>query len=683
MKKEGAAILIADDNPDILKLIQVNLEFEGYSTLTAADGKQALELAREKIPDLIILDILMPEMDGWQVLANLKEDRKTRDIPVILLTGVSMKEGKERGLIEGVKDYLTKPFNPLRLLEIVEDILSVPRPLVEEDRINGKPIKIGLICNGKAGLDLLKILSSSNILKIAGYCNVGKSPDSSQLARDLGIPSLEDPMDLLDLKELDLIIDARPGTDEKIQSEADKRGVDLLKGSAVEVISKLLKEQEVTRRKERSLVKELNNRIKELSLLNNMSEVLTSPPDLWYLLKKVTSIATRIVSADGCTVMMYNEEQEKFVVFNTQGLDEKFERQVQLTLSDPLVEEVMAMNRPISISRMTEWQISPPIREGLRQGMNSMAAIPLFAQEKLLGFILVFSRENEGFSKEDVGLLSILASQAGIAIENAFLYESACQKQHLVEKLLSKLIQTQEEERKLIATEIHDTIAQSLVGIHTRIQTSISLLKKAPEKLPDQLRDLKEVVSENVKEVRQIIFNLRPSSLDDLGLIPSLENYIKRFERETGIKVQFLVNESKRRLNPTVETAIFRIIQEALTNIKKHAECSQVLVRLTIGPKTANLRVVDNGRGFSWEKVTERFLKGYSHGLQGMKERVSILGGSFKVSTEEGKGTSVKATIPLSRDSNEDKFIGSLNHILGEDDITRYIQRKEVIRVEK
>ncbi len=665
MAKRSVKILISDDDPDILRLIQLNLKFEGYETITSGDGITTLKLAQEKKPDLIILDVIMPGMDGWQVLAQLKKDKATENIPVILLTGVSMKEGKERGLIEGVEDFLSKPFNPLRLLEIVGEILSRQKVKEPAETSTKGNIKIGLVGKGSLFSNLTQAIMGSTTVDLIAFCDLEGSTSTTKMLRELKVVSQETPMMLLDLPGIDLIIDTRPAPEPQLLGAADLKGITILQGLSVRLIWRILDDYNTSRLKEKSLVKELNTRVKELSILNEMSQILTSPLDLWFLLDKIAVLATRISKVDACALFMYDEEQEKFVVSSTLGLTDNFRNKVKLSLSDSIIEEMIALRRPLVISQMRNWGISTLISEAMNEGMSGLAAVPLLSKQKLVGVIAVFSTDSDSLSSEEVNLLSILAGQAGIAVENAHLYESTRQKQRLVEQLLGKLIQAQEEERKKMAAEIHDTIAQSLVGILTKVQTCRSLVKKDPALVAERLTELKNLVSENVKEVREIIFNLRPSSLDDLGLIPSLENYIKRFERETGIFVEFLINNRERRLATTSETAVFRIIQEALTNVKKHSKADRVLVRLTLDPKMISLRISDNGEGFDWDEVTERFLRGDSHGLQGMKERVSLLGGSFKVSTEKGKGCIVTAQLPVSN-KEDNSLIDTVAKILEE-----------------
>jgi two-component system sensor histidine kinase DegS len=474
------------------------------------------------------------------------------------------------------------------------------------------------------------------------------------MAPDGDIRYYERAADLLGDPAVGLVLDAGGVIDEEFMRLAGEKKVEVLRGASLQAFLGLASEREECRGREKEILRELHLRVKELSILNEMSRILTSPLDLWLLIDRVAHLSARVADADSFAVLVYSEDLEKFVVSNTLGLGDVFKERVKLSLSDSLVEELMTFRKPLVMGRIQDWGISPLIKAAIGEGKKSMANIPLFSKERLLGFITLFSSQSEfQEEKEEMEFLFTLAGQAGIAIENAYLYENTRQKQTLVERLLSKLIQAQEEERKRIAAEIHDTIAQSLVSIHTRVQTCISLLKKAPDKLPSHLEELKNMVADNVKEVRQIIFNLRPSSLDDLGLIPSLENYIKRFEREQGIQVEFMVNNRERLIPAPVETAVFRITQEALTNVKKHSGGSKVLIKLGIEPKALSLRVADDGKGFQWEEVTEKFLRGDTHGLQGMKERISLLGGTFKVITAKGKGCVVSANIPFSRMEEE------------------------------
>lgn len=134
--KSQATILVVDDEPDVRTLCRVNLEYEGYKVVEASNGSDAFQRLNERRPDLILLDLMMPQMDGWEVMRRLKEDESTAAIPVILLTARADDDSQLKALDEGVLDYITKPFNPLSLVKFVERILKGRDPEEEMRRRN-------------------------------------------------------------------------------------------------------------------------------------------------------------------------------------------------------------------------------------------------------------------------------------------------------------------------------------------------------------------------------------------------------------------------------------------------------------------------------------------------------------------------------------------------------------------
>jgi DNA-binding response OmpR family regulator len=133
MANQRAKVLVVDDEPDVLLLCRVNLEFEGYEVVEATNGEQAVEQARTESPDVVLLDVMMPKMDGWQVLRAMKDDDALKDIPVVLLTAKVQDQDQIRGWSQGAADYITKPFSPLALSQVLQDVLSTD-PEEEERR---------------------------------------------------------------------------------------------------------------------------------------------------------------------------------------------------------------------------------------------------------------------------------------------------------------------------------------------------------------------------------------------------------------------------------------------------------------------------------------------------------------------------------------------------------------------
>ncbi len=212
--------------------------------------------------------------------------------------------------------------------------------------------------------------------------------------------------------------------------------------------------------------------------------------------------------------------------------------------------------------------------------------------------------------------------------------------------LAVSIIKAQEEERQRVAREIHDGPAQSLANIVMRAEFCKKLLDKDPEKVPGELASLQEAARNSLTEIRKIIFDLRPMLLDDLGLVPALQRYIGVYKEQYGVNVEFIFIGEQKRLEGPVEIALFRMVQEALTNVRKHSRASHALVKVELHDKKVNIVVRDDGVGFNLEKAPlAEGSRGY--GLVGMKERALLLGGNFFISSAPGKGTTVSISIPI------------------------------------
>ncbi len=294
-----------------------------------------------------------------------------------------------------------------------------------------------------------------------------------------------------------------------------------------------------------------------------------------------------------------------------------------------------------------------------RQGCARAAVAPIRGGGRFRGAFLVLGPIRGGgpFRPDDLDTLSTISGQAAVLLDNLELHRVARARQAMVEKLLERVIYAQEEERKWMAAEVHDTIAQSLVGMHTMVQTCRQVLHSDPPRAEQMLDGLRGLVTESLAEIRQILSHLRPASLDDLGLVPSLENYARRFTQGSGIRLTLhLPGRSQTRLPPLLETTVFRITQEALSNIKKHSGAQRARVALDVGTTDLRLTVADEGRGLVWSEVSERFQSGESYGLHGMQERARLLGGTFRFSNDPGGGAILEVVIPLARPTPSDDF---------------------------
>ncbi|ACL70929.1 sensor histidine kinase [Halothermothrix orenii] len=218
------------------------------------------------------------------------------------------------------------------------------------------------------------------------------------------------------------------------------------------------------------------------------------------------------------------------------------------------------------------------------------------------------------------------------------------------QQLAIKIIQAQEDERKRVAREIHDGPAQSIANLVFRVELAQKLMDKDLKKARNELEDVKELVRLSMQEVRKIIYDLRPMSLDDLGLIPTLRRYINKFNEQTKIIIDFNILGPKRRLPNTYEITIFRLIQEGLNNIYKHSKASTGTVTLEYTPEQINILISDDGIGFKPEEVGAN-----KFGLVSMRERCELLGGKLDLFSEKNKGTKIKITLPIKQRGGKDE----------------------------
>jgi len=221
-----------------------------------------------------------------------------------------------------------------------------------------------------------------------------------------------------------------------------------------------------------------------------------------------------------------------------------------------------------------------------------------------------------------------------------------------------KIILAQEEERRRIAREIHDGPAQSMANLILRTDIAERMLAKGELGVVKQeLGDLKRNVRTELEEVRKIIFNLRPMTLDDLGLVPTIRKLTQDFEEKTKIRTKFELRGKERRLNGGMEVALFRLVQESLNNVAKHAQATFVTVEMSFAAEGwVRVVVADNGVGFDLPRWNARAHAGdtASFGLVGMQERVELLEGKFEIESNVNAGTKIAIEIPLDDGTKED-----------------------------
>ena len=269
--------------------------------------------------------------------------------------------------------------------------------------------------------------------------------------------------------------------------------------------------------------------------------------------------------------------------------------------------------------------------------------LPLLVRGRIIGVLEAYGPEALTERQNQETLIS-LANQAASALENARLYAELTERENQLQTLLRKLITAQEEERRKVSYEVHDGLAQTAAGAHQLLQAFARQHPPASDKGRKDLARVLERVQQTVGEARYVIADLRPTALDDFGLGAAVRLQVEKI-RNQGSQVEYEEALGDERLPAEVETALFRVAQEALTNVYKHAPSARVQITLRRLDDSVRLHVRDWGPGFDPEKITDGGGPGERLGLSSMRERVALLGGHLEVHSRPGEGTEVIAKI--------------------------------------
>ncbi|MDI6764147.1 MAG: sensor histidine kinase [Thermodesulfobacteriota bacterium] len=242
-----------------------------------------------------------------------------------------------------------------------------------------------------------------------------------------------------------------------------------------------------------------------------------------------------------------------------------------------------------------------------------------------------------------------------LAVNFNLMAKTLMEKMRQERKYLSKIIETQENERRRISRELHDEIGQAL----TAIKFNLDMIEKdLPQNLPvlkGRLGETKSLSSQTLTAMRQLSMDLRPTMLDDLGLIPTLRWYIQNFSNRMNIHSHFEAIGFDEKLPTQIETAFYRITQEALSNVAKHAGADHIEISLEKRDSTLYASIIDNGEGFDLDKVLHPESPERGFGIIGMQERVSLLGGHIDIQSKPGLGTHIHIEVPYPKAGREDE----------------------------
>jgi signal transduction histidine kinase len=372
--------------------------------------------------------------------------------------------------------------------------------------------------------------------------------------------------------------------------------------------------------------------------LNQVAEEITSELELDSILPKVLQIAQELIGADGGLIALVDREKNRINFPYLRNLPPELST-LHVSESEGLSGQVIGAGHPIVIEN---YQAYPNAIPAFAQaGVTSIVGVPVLSGDQLFGVLhLVSLNEAKSFSRRDIAILASIGRQAGIAIENAHLYEN-------LRFYVRQITRAQENERRRIARELHDDTIQSLIALSRRLEVVATDREPLPAPAIRRIKELQHMTDEVIKSVRRFSQDLRPSILDDLGLLPTLDGLTADLTHFHNIRAELRVEGVERRLLPEVELTLFRIVQEATSNVKKHAHATRVTVTVQFADHAVQVTIEDDGKGFTPPALTGDLVSSGKLGLIGMHERARLLGGALVMQSKPGQGTRVTVNVPI------------------------------------
>ena len=637
--------------------LQVPLKRLGYQVVdSVANSQQALERVAEFQPDLVLVSIhLDGELGGISVG---KQIYNQFDLPVIYISDQSGQATIRRSGGTAPFGYLFRPIDEKQILATIEVALtrhSMEKKVRESEQWLSAILHS--ISDGVIALDMEERIRFIN-------------PIAEELTRKKRLDVIDKPLD-------DVLSLVYANSEERVtlshviaffQNQSLRTGFEALllrkDGTRVPVeifispltdkdvqVGMVLAFQDITDRKR--TLEEIRLYAMRSAALLRAAEQLNARLDVKAVLSMVCEICNNTLNTTATSAFLHDPSQNALIsvtiAVNNAVSNYKFDKQTfskRYEIPVELISNALSQSKPVVAIKDIQGLDLPGIPYLNKiKGMDvrSLAISGMYQNDALTGILVAQMHGTvRDFTQEDLDLLRGLTDQATIAVGNATLFEQVVASRSRQQALTRRLVDVQEDERRNLARELHDQIGQMLTGL----QFSLSaLLPQAASEQKEKITSIQKMVSNLIAQTREISINLRPSMLDDTGLILTLIWHFDRYTSQTDIEVNFQhYNVLDKRFKPEIETAIYRIIQEALTNVARHANTDSVEVMIKLEQQLITVEISDQGQGFDLDQVDIS-----SHmGLNSMRERAYVVGGLMDIHTAPGNGTCIHAEIPLS-----------------------------------
>ncbi|HNS52126.1 MAG TPA: GAF domain-containing protein [Anaerolineae bacterium] len=371
--------------------------------------------------------------------------------------------------------------------------------------------------------------------------------------------------------------------------------------------------------------------------LRDILAILNSNRPLGEILDYIVTHASGLLGSDGTTLCRLDRKSQLLTIQASHGLSAEFLEHMAFQVGRvSIISEAVVTRRPTATSNLAERLAHPDIPVEAREmaarfsaTYRTVLAVPILLRSEVYGALALYYQAERQFSDEEINLSVTFADQAALAIENARLREQ-------VEQAAAM------QERGRLARELHDSVTQSLYSVTMYTEAAARLLPPSLEAAAEHLRDARDTAQEALREMRLMIYQLRPPVLEKGGLAVALQVRLDAVERRGGMRADLIV-EGEDRLSPSVQAELHQIAHEALNNALKHAHARQVKVHLEFGDAVARLAVQDDGLGFDPEDAKA----GGGLGLPGMRERAQKIGGQLEIESAPGRGARIVVEVPI------------------------------------
>ncbi len=401
----------------------------------------------------------------------------------------------------------------------------------------------------------------------------------------------------------------------------------------------------------------------ELLAVSRVAAALSGLWDLDAILRVALNNVLNIMNGAVGGILLLDKETQTLSYRVHQGLSTTFVEQVRLKVGEGIAGGVAQTGKAILLEDIST---DPRVAYSdlvSAEGLKAFISVPLRSKDRVLGVITVASRATRRFAKNDMYLLHAIGDQLGVAIDKAGLYERLRRARERYRQLARQTLLAHEEERKRLARELHDETSQALSGLALQLQALVTMAEKSggDAEFINRLKMIQSLAVQVHKEINRLMADLRPTLLDTLGLIPAIRQYAEANLRHLGIDVSIDIKGAETRLPPEMEAGLYRFFQGAIGNIAKHSKAKKTGIILEYQNNEFWVQISDDGIGFDVSKITDIDESGRGRGVFSMKERIGLLGGTCRIESKPGHGTTIQAKVRLNwgTDDAEDKSSGS------------------------